>query len=282
MHGHQHLRRVCDFPQSAARHFEHGQFGGRAEAVLDAAEHAVGAFAVAFELEDDIDYVFEYLRAGDVAVLGDMAYEYHRNTAVLGKVQEHRCHLPDLGHRTCGGFGGGGVHGLYGIDYHQLRLDLGGLGKYVFHTGLAVDEAAVAESAQPVRPHLDLARAFLAGDVEGLQVAGEGYLEGEGGLAYARFSAYQDQGAFDQTASEQPVKFGYAEGRATFLSGGYLAQFQRSGTAAHYGLHPYGGRFPGHHALLHHSVPLPACRAAAHPLGALVPAGTAEPNCLFL
>src|SRR5205807_683288 len=52
---------------------EHPELVGGAEAILDPAEQAVIAVALALEVEDHVDHVLEGARSGDRAVLGDVA-----------------------------------------------------------------------------------------------------------------------------------------------------------------------------------------------------------------
>ena len=72
------LRRVGDLAQSLRRHLEHADLVGGAEAVLDRAQDAVGVAAIAFEIQHGVDHVLDHLRAGDLAVLGDVTDEQQR------------------------------------------------------------------------------------------------------------------------------------------------------------------------------------------------------------
>lgn len=75
MLGEEELGGVFDFAQSVGCHFVDAEFGGGAEAVFDGAEDAVHVLAVAFELQDGVDDVFEDFRSGDVAVFVDVSDE---------------------------------------------------------------------------------------------------------------------------------------------------------------------------------------------------------------
>jgi hypothetical protein len=74
-----------DFGQTAAGHLEHADFVRRAEAVLHRAQDAELVAALALEIKDGIDHVFDDAGAGDLAVLGDMADQDHRHAAPLGE-----------------------------------------------------------------------------------------------------------------------------------------------------------------------------------------------------
>ena len=58
-----------------SRHLEHADLVGRAEAVLDRAQDAEMMAAFALEIEHGVDHVLDDARAGDLAVLGDVADE---------------------------------------------------------------------------------------------------------------------------------------------------------------------------------------------------------------
>ena len=64
---------VADFGQALAGHLEQADLVGRPEAVLDAADDAVGVKAIALEVDDGIDDVLDDLGPGQRAGLGDVA-----------------------------------------------------------------------------------------------------------------------------------------------------------------------------------------------------------------
>ena len=66
---------VGDLAQALGRHLEDADLVGGAEAVLGRAQDAEGVAAVALEIEHGVDHVLDHLRAGDLAVLGDVADE---------------------------------------------------------------------------------------------------------------------------------------------------------------------------------------------------------------
>ena len=90
---------------AVALHGEQADLAGRAEAVLDPAEHAVLAEPLALEIEDDVDHVLERARAGDRALLGDMPDEEHGHAGRLGDVahaQDRGADLRDAARRSGG------------------------------------------------------------------------------------------------------------------------------------------------------------------------------------
>ena len=75
--GEEQGRRVRHLGEAAVAHLEHADLVGRAEAVLDRAQDAELVAALALEIEHGVDHVLEHARAGDDALLGDMADEHH-------------------------------------------------------------------------------------------------------------------------------------------------------------------------------------------------------------
>ena len=67
-----------DLGEAGAGHLEDADLVGGAEAVLDGAQDAELVAALALEVEDGVDHVLDDARAGDLAVLGDVADEDDR------------------------------------------------------------------------------------------------------------------------------------------------------------------------------------------------------------
>ena len=68
--------------------------------MLDGAQHAQRVVPVALEREHGVDDVLEHSRAGERAVLGDVADEDDGDTAPLGLGGELLGARPDLQHRA--------------------------------------------------------------------------------------------------------------------------------------------------------------------------------------
>ena len=83
--------------QAVLTHLVDAQFGGAAEAVLDAAQDAIQVVLVALELEDGVHNVFQHLGARDAAFLVDVADEDDRRMRFLGKAQDAGGTLAHLG-----------------------------------------------------------------------------------------------------------------------------------------------------------------------------------------
>ena len=82
--------RIGDFREARARHLEHADLVGGAEAVLHRAQDAEMMAALAFEIEHRIDEMLDRLWARDLAILGDMADEQHRGAASLWRSARDR------------------------------------------------------------------------------------------------------------------------------------------------------------------------------------------------
>ena len=79
---------------------------------------------VALKIEHGVHHVFQHARAGDGAVFGNVADENHGDAHLLSDAGELRGALAHLRHAAGGGGDLVGIHGLDGIDDHQLGLML--------------------------------------------------------------------------------------------------------------------------------------------------------------
>ena len=96
-------RGVQHLDQPALAHLEQARLVGRSEAVLERPQLAIGALALALELQHAVHEVLEHARTGERAVLGDVPHEDHRHPARLGQLHDprrHLAHLPDRARRT--------------------------------------------------------------------------------------------------------------------------------------------------------------------------------------
>ena len=71
-----------------AGHLEHADLVGRAEAVLHRAQDAELVRAFALEREHRVDHVLDHARAGDLAVLGDVADQDDGGAGALGEADQ--------------------------------------------------------------------------------------------------------------------------------------------------------------------------------------------------
>ena len=138
--------------------------------------------------------MLENLRAGDEAVLGDVADQDHRHAAFFGEAQQRGGHLLDLAHGTGGRFDGVGVHRLHGVHDHQVGHHLTCLLDHGVDQRLAEDGTIAIVAAQALGTHAHLFGTLLTGDVKRTQVlAAQRNLQAEGGLSDARLSADEHQ-----------------------------------------------------------------------------------------
>ena len=72
-------------PQPPAGHLEHADLVGGAEAILDRAQDTELVRALALEREHGIDHVLDHARAGDLAILGDVAHQDHGGARAFGE-----------------------------------------------------------------------------------------------------------------------------------------------------------------------------------------------------
>ena len=112
---------VRDLGQALAGHLEDADLVGRAEAVLDRAQDAELVAALALEVEHGVDHVLDHARAGDLALLGDVADQDHRDAAALGEGGELVRAGADLGDRARRALDVVDPHGLDRVDDGELR-----------------------------------------------------------------------------------------------------------------------------------------------------------------
>ena len=102
-------------------HLEHADLVGRPEAVLERAQRAVGALALALELEHAVHEVLEHARAGERALLGHVAHEHRRDAALLGHPHEPPGHLAHLADRAGRADQLARVQRLHRVDHADRR-----------------------------------------------------------------------------------------------------------------------------------------------------------------
>ena len=81
--GEEQRARVGHTDEPRLRHLHETELVGRAEAVLERAEHAQRVVPIALERQHGVDDVLERARPGEGAVLGDVADEQRRDPVLL-------------------------------------------------------------------------------------------------------------------------------------------------------------------------------------------------------
>ena len=119
--------RVQHGSEAVASHFQHADFVGSAEAVLDGADNAVLVIPVALEVDDRIYHVLQDARACNLAVLGHVSDEHGDAARVLCKNHQVQGAFPELGHGARRAGKVLLVDRLDGVDDQNLGLDLLGL-----------------------------------------------------------------------------------------------------------------------------------------------------------
>ena len=150
-------RRIGHADEPGAGHLEDAELVRRAEAVLRGAQHAVRVVAVALELEHAVDEVLEHARAGDRAVLRDVADEDRRDAVLLRDAQEPRRRLAHLRDRAGRRAELGRVERLHRVDH----ADVGPLALERRADGLELglgEDLDVRRPAEPLGAQLHLRR----------------------------------------------------------------------------------------------------------------------------
>ena len=178
---------------------------------------------VALELDDGVDNVFQYLRSGQGAFLGDVAYQYDGHAAGLGEAQQGGGTLAHLGYGAGAGLYVLGGYGLYGVDDEQVGLHVLGMLEDFFEGVGTKNEEVVGDGivgrcgssgvgrnmggGEALGAHLELVGALLAADVEHALVGQcQHGLQRQRGLAYAGFAAQQNDAAGHQPAAQDTVQ----------------------------------------------------------------------------
>ncbi len=103
---------------------EAADFVARAVAILDRAEQPQARVPLAFEMQHDVDKMFEHARPGDRSVFGDVADQHHRDVALFRDGDQRRRDMTHLGDAACRAVDVGDRHGLHRVDDEQPGLDV--------------------------------------------------------------------------------------------------------------------------------------------------------------
>ena len=118
------------------------------------------------KVEHDVDQVLEQPRAGDRAVLGDVADQHRRDAALLGDPDEGVGDLAHLGDAACGAVDLGWRDGLHRVEDEQARLDGVDLAEDRAEVGLGGEPELGVDGADAVGAQPHLGDRLLAGDVQ--------------------------------------------------------------------------------------------------------------------
>ena len=220
--------------------------------------------------------MLEHLRAGDAALLVDVADNECRIAAVLGRAHDaHRAlaHLTDAAGRR-GRLGV--VHSLNGIYDQDGRLQVVDRGENGVQVRFRQHIDAAVINAEALRTHFQLALALFARDVKDrfLLADAAAELQQQRGFANAGRAADQNQRAAHGAAAEHAVKFPDPCGKSQFFLGvQFRDQFWLCDTFC-----ARAERHFGFFRRLDQRVPCAACRALPHPFCRLIAAFGAIKN----
>ncbi len=113
--------------------------------------------------------MFQDLRTGDVAFLGDMPDQNDRDACLLCEPEKDSGDFLDLGHRARSRINGLREHCLDGVNDHQVWLDLTCLCDDILNQCLAIDLTVGGIATQAIGTHLDLTQTLLTGNVQCLE-----------------------------------------------------------------------------------------------------------------
>src|SRR5262249_15279545 len=146
--GEEEGRGILDIYHALAAHFKDTHLVGGAEAVLDAAQEAVGMVALALEVEHGVHNVLEGAGTGYGALFGDMANDEDGYVTAFGKAHQAEGAVADLADAAWGRNDLGGGDGLDGV--HDDEGGLEALGKLDdgLQLGLRQEQEAVGGDAE--------------------------------------------------------------------------------------------------------------------------------------
>ena len=192
--------------------------------------------------------------------------------------------LSHLRNTAGGGIDRRGIHGLDGIDDHDVRLDAVGLSQDVFHVGLGQNKEVIPLDPEPLCPQFELSARFLARNVEHAASCTEhvANLHKQSGFSDAGFPGNENDRSVNQAAAEHAIKlseprvlphivgnFELAEPRGAIVFGsGNHADALRSGNCGSRFLH-----------ILDKGVPSAAVGAFSHPFRRFIFTFGADINC---
>ena len=172
--------------------------------------------AFALEGEHRIDHVLDHARAGDLAVLGDMADQDDGRARALGEADQRLRRAAHLRDRAGRGFDHVGPHGLDRVDDDEARgRALGQRRDDVLDRGLGGELDRQRRQAEPLRAQPHLRDRFLAGNID-RAVAGlrqrRRDLDQQRRFADAGIAAEQQHRSAHEAAAGDAVEFGNAGG----------------------------------------------------------------------
>jgi len=227
--------------------------------------------------------VLQHPRAGDAALLGDVADQEHGRAGFLGVAHQPRGALAHLADGTGRGGQRFGPQGLHRVGHDQARPGDRSVLQDVLNAGLGQRLQVVQRQVQAHGAAGDLRQRLLAGHVQCRETDRHlrQRLQQQGGLADARIAADQHHGALDQPAAQYPVELADPGGHPRLLAVAHVLERRdlgRIGLARPPGT-PGGSRGAGGGLQydLAERIPRPALGALALPFAVVRPAlGTDE------
>jgi hypothetical protein len=261
---------IAHFAQAAFLHREHAYFVGRAEAVLDRADHPEPAPRIALEVQHRVHHVLEHAGAGDHALARHVTDQEYGSAARFCVANQARRRLAQLRDRSGCRLDGGHGHGLDRVDHEDRCACIPGQLDDAFDRRFRDQLEPTRREFQPVRPLGNLPHGFLAGRVQDALSCRKrcGALQQQRRLANARLAPDQRHGPRNESAAKHAVEFREPGGPACLGSHRELTHSLRPAAA--------GRRDCGAHARFRerrHGVPLSAGRALPAPPGRIGAAG---------
>ena len=215
--GEEQSRRVRNLADTVGGLLEAADLIGRAEAVLQPAQHAQARLAVTLEVEHHVDQVLQHARASDVAVLGDVADQQDRQVRRLRQACQRGCDRAGLSHTASDAFHAGRLHRLDRVHDEQIGFDLVDMAEQDIQVRFRRQEQAVLQSSGAFSAAADLGSGLFCGHVQRgarftVGTVGTGgspfrrHLQQQRRLSHARLAGEQDHRSGDDAAAEDAVE----------------------------------------------------------------------------
>ena len=171
--------------------------------------------------------MFEQAGPGQRAVLGHMTNHQEGGSGTPRRGGEQRGALANLGHASGRRLHPIAMHGLNGIDQHQIRGQFFPMPEQRLHPGLGQKADIPGHLIEAIGAQPDLRRALLTADVEHLAAPGlnpAGHLKAQGGLAHPGFAPEQGHRTRDRAAPQNAIEFAYSARQPGQIPNFHLAQ----------------------------------------------------------
>ncbi|OPZ12793.1 MAG: hypothetical protein BWZ06_01450 [Bacteroidetes bacterium ADurb.BinA261] len=156
--------------------------------------------------------MFQNFRAGYAALFRDVSDENHRNSRLLGKLQDGSSTFTYLRNASGRRFECIVVDGLNGIDDYKLRRRVFDVLKYFVEIGFAQNQTTLIANANSIGTQLQLPRTFFTGDIQCAKVVQlQHRLQNERRFSNSRLSSDKCYRCRNKSSPQHTIQFAVAQ-----------------------------------------------------------------------